>query len=231
MDLKIEVARRQLGVATDMFIRDSEPVSIQSLASSAGEILDHFARKTGRAFSNAFLDISPDYDLAKLRRVQRVYWNAFKHPTRKQGKEEVERDDEELIAEFDDGENAAVLFTAWMDYSVTTGAMPIEAQVFQAWYYALDPEGRHEMREPGTDKDLFPRVRDRAPSRRKTMLRRRIEWARGLKDVMKSPATERRPLILPWPPTILTDPRRIQTAGARRALVSDACAQPIAGIE
>ena len=65
---KLEVARRQLGTAFDLFIRDRDPVSVHSLACGAGEILDILAEQTGtEPFSTDILAARSDLDIVKLK--------------------------------------------------------------------------------------------------------------------------------------------------------------------
>jgi hypothetical protein len=79
----------------------------------------------------------PDLDLGEIRRLQNQYWNAFKHAQTRGG---IEREDSELLERFDDEVNDQALFIGWYDYRLAVGALPIEAQVFQIWYFALYPE-------------------------------------------------------------------------------------------
>jgi len=52
------------------------------------------------------------------------------------------REDSELLERFEDTVNDHTLFIGWYDYALAVGALPIEAQIFQAWYFALYPEKR-----------------------------------------------------------------------------------------
>jgi len=51
----------------------------------------------------------PDFDIARIRRAQKQYCNAFKHATERDGK--TERDDGELLERFDDNDHA--LYIGW----------------------------------------------------------------------------------------------------------------------
>jgi len=53
----------------------------------------------------------PDFDIARIRRAQKQYCNAFKHATERDGK--TERDDGELLERFDDTVNGHALYIGW----------------------------------------------------------------------------------------------------------------------
>jgi hypothetical protein len=69
--------------------------------------------------------------------LRNQYCNAFKHATTQKG---VGRDDADLFQRFSDEMNVHSHFVGWYDYTVAIGELPIEAQVFQIWYFALYPE-------------------------------------------------------------------------------------------
>src|ERR1700677_4785877 len=95
---KLDAARRQLGVAFDLYIRDREPVSVQCLACGAGEILDSLAGQAGaEPFSNHILKTRPNWDTAKIKTIRNQFWNAFKHATTRTGEM---RDDTHLFETF-----------------------------------------------------------------------------------------------------------------------------------
>lgn len=49
----------------------------------------------------------PDLDIARRRKLQRMYWNAFKHMTKRDGEA---RNDDETLASFNDTKTDAALF-------------------------------------------------------------------------------------------------------------------------
>jgi hypothetical protein len=204
MQSKIEGARRQLGTALALYLQDGDPVSVHCLAGGGSEVIEFYASKAGREpFVTRILRDNPEIDLRKLRRLQRQYWAAFKHATRRVGKgrssREVERDDEELLANFTDEQNNAALLIGWSDYARATRKMPIEAQVYQTWWIArniekLDPQHSREPYE-----NVFPNINSVDRREQKGRLRDAIERARSMPDLMNDPKTDPRPLILPWP--------------------------------
>src|SRR5215472_12928401 len=97
---KIEIARRQLGTALALFLQDSDPVSVHTLACAGCEIAEHLTRKAGeKPFSAHALLTFPDLDIGKIRQLQNQYWNAFKHARTHDG---IEREDSELLERFGD---------------------------------------------------------------------------------------------------------------------------------
>lgn len=83
---KLNVARHQLGTALDLFIRDRDPIAVQCLACGGAELIDAIAAAADiRTMSTHMLETVPDLDVPKLRRLQRQYWNAFKHMNSRDG--------------------------------------------------------------------------------------------------------------------------------------------------
>src|SRR5579863_3671204 len=122
--LKIESARRQLGTALAMYLRDDDPVSVHCLAGGGCELIEYYAKKSGATpFTSHMLSVTPGLDIKEMRKLQRQYWTAFKHATHLRGQE---RDDDRLLAQFTDAQNDHALFIGWYDYAMTTNTMPIE---------------------------------------------------------------------------------------------------------
>jgi hypothetical protein len=197
--LKIESARRQLGTALALYLQDLGPVSVHCLAGGGCELIEFYAKKAGaEPFSSHILKARPDVDIKKLRRLQRQYWNAFKHA--QHGFSGQERDDDELLSRFRDEQNDVVLFIGWHDYALATKTMPVEAQVQQAWYMALHPE-KLDLRYPAKPyQQLFPDLRDKPRTDQKRMLNEAIARARLDTAVMNDARTDTRQLILGWNP-------------------------------
>jgi hypothetical protein len=130
------------------------------------------------------LETVPDLDIAKLRKLQRQYWNAFKHMNERDGKP---RDDVETLAAFNDTKNDAALFVGWWDYYAVTGRLPLPVQVFQVWWYALN----EEKLAPGSDLDAirktFPGIESCDRTERKRRLRRAVEKYRTDAATLKDP--------------------------------------------
>ena len=194
---KVKVARRQLCTALAPFIEDLDPVSVHTLACAGGEIAKHLTHKAGaKPFSSYALATFPDLDMKEIRRLQRQFCNAFKHATTHGGKE---RADQKLLRQFNDLQNDHMLFVGWYDYMLAVKAMPIEAQAFQAWYFALYPEKLNPSVDTVQYKAIFPGLGDQPRTEQKKRLREAIGKARANKaimEIMDDPRTEREPLIV-----------------------------------
>lgn len=200
MEEKIEVARRQLGTALELFLQDLDPISVHCLACGAAEIIDFYAEQNrSPRFTDHALKANQGLDLGSLLRMQRRYWNAFKHAAKAhKGAERVE--DVELLRRFNDEQNDHALYVGWSDYMLLVGKAPVEVQAFQVWYFARYPEKLApdvDVREHAAA--LFPSIRTIGRPEQKAMLRNQIAEARDSDDIMMDPRTERRPLVLPWP--------------------------------
>lgn len=195
--LKIESARRQLGSALALYLQDHDPVSVHCLANGGCELIEYYAKKAGgEPFTSHVLKTYPKLDIKKLRSIQRQYWTAFKHATHQHSGQE--RDDDAVLAQFNDEKNDHVLFIGWYDYALATQTMPIEAQVHQAWYLALHPMKLNEKHSPEPYEELFPDMRSKHRAEQKRMLNAVIEQARANEGYMSDPRTDTRALILGW---------------------------------
>jgi hypothetical protein len=191
---KIEIARRQLGTALALFLDDADPVSVHTLACAGCEIAEHLTRKAGaKPFSTHVLATFPDHDLGDLRQLQNQYWNAFKHAKMRDG---MERDDEKLLARFDDEVNDHTLLIGWHDYMLAVRALPVEAQAFQVWYYALYPEKLKPEVDTTRHQQVFPMLPSMRRADQKRALREVISSFRGDAELMNHAQTDARALRL-----------------------------------
>jgi hypothetical protein len=199
VSLKIEVARRQLGTALFLYLRDFDPVSVHCLASAGCEVIEHFAKKVGREpFMMQVQQQNPNLPFEELRGMQRRYWNAFKHATERKG---VERQDNEILANFTDEQNDVALLIGWHDYHMATKKIPMEAQTHMAWYITLHPEKLN----PGHELERYTRyfsaeIKNKSRSMQKAELRSVIERTRSVHEIMGHAETDTRGLMIGWPP-------------------------------
>ncbi len=185
---KIQVARSQLVTALDLFTRDKDPISVHCLSCGGGEVIEGLAEaKTEQVFATHILKTQPDMDRAKVRRLRNVYWNAFKHFSDRGG---LPRDDEELLKDFNDTKNDAALFIGWYDYAILQKKMPVAAQVFQVWWYALNEDKVSEDADFRVFRTAFPDIVQQGRAEQKRRLRRKIEKYRNDKKLLAAPATE-----------------------------------------
>ena len=195
---KIEVARHQLGTATALFIENGDPISVQCLACGASELLEGLGKVDGKEiFTDHLIKQKPtlgEQNRRELRRLRGLYWNAFKHVF--QSNQIDLRDDEDVLQQFSDVVNDHALFLAWGDYGPVAGNLPVAAQVFQVWYFAL----HEEKMAPDIDLDPyrkhFPDLRNKDRRMQKSMLQKKIAWAWRQSDITNSEHTDTRPLAL-----------------------------------
>ena len=192
---KLEIARRQLGTALALFLNDGDPVSVHCLACGGGEVAETLTERAGgEPFSAHALGVVPDLTKRSLREMRNRYWNAFKHALDHAG---MERQDEEILEQFSDEKNDHVLFVGWYDLALAAGKMPVEAQAFQAWYFARFPEKLADECDPAVYDAIFPDLNSLTRADQKTRLREAIARARLNDEVMSHIKNDRDPLILP----------------------------------
>jgi hypothetical protein len=190
---KLEVARRQLGTALWLFLEDLDPVSVHILAGAGAELADGLAREVRQsAFVDHVLRTNPNMTAGKYYGLARQYYNALKHLTKKDGEQ---RSDEELLANFNDQQNDAHLFIAWSDLTAASPSSPIEAQVFQVWFYACHPDKMAHRNDAERFLSVFPDVAQLSREDRKAALKEQIARARADARVMADPRTDRRSLV------------------------------------
>jgi hypothetical protein len=92
------------------------PVLVHCLAGDGCEVIGFYAQKVGKEpFTTSILRDNLHLDDARLRRLQRQHWTAFKHATRHIRKARglaEERDYEDLLAGFSDEQNDLSLRSA-----------------------------------------------------------------------------------------------------------------------
>lgn len=162
---KLEVARRQLATAIDLFFADRDAVSVYSLAANSWEVIDVLCRNAGiESFSiQARENVSAGKDL-KLDYVNFPYRNFFKH---------AKSDSETTLPPLPDSQVEGVLFLAVEDYIRLNGRSPVQFQVFQLWYLAKHPE----KLAPGVANQLMEGVAAAFPGL--SSLPRNAQLARG----------------------------------------------------
>jgi hypothetical protein len=185
---KIQVARAQLMTALDLFVRDKDAISVHCFACGGGEVIEGIAEANDAAiFATHILKPQPNMDRKNIRRLRNVYWNAFKHFSNLGG---LPRDDEDLLKDFDDTKNDAALFIGWWDYAALQKKMPVAAQVFQVWWYALNEDKVSEDADFRVFRAAFPDIVQQDRTEQKRRLRRKIEKCRSDKKLLANPATE-----------------------------------------
>lgn len=193
---KLRIARAQLGTALHLFIHDKDPFSVQALACGGSELIEGLAETVNiPTLSTHILQTFPEFSVADIKRRRNEYWNAIKH-FYTLGKKPLPRKDELLLAGFSDEANDAPLFMGWLDYLLLTNRLPVEAQVFQIWWYALNENAL----KPGTNnmphRSAFPEIICADRLEQKRQLRCKIEEYRYNQVLLTHPKTENGPLMI-----------------------------------
>ena len=100
------------------------------------------------------------------------------------------REDEELLAQFSDINNDVALFIGWWDYMTVQKRLPVAAQVFQVWWYALNEETLSPDADLAVVRTAFRDIRQQPRAEQKRRLRRSMEKYRKDRKLLADPATE-----------------------------------------
>ena len=193
-DLKLHVARSQLGTALALFIENKDPISVHTLACAGGEVIDNLAKhRKEERFTNHILETYPDLDEGKIRGLRNKYWNAFKHFNDRQGQP---REDNQIIQSFTDEVNDHSLFIGWWDYQKLTERLPLAAQAFQCWYYALYEDKVRPDFDLSKVRKVFPAITTMSRVDQKRKLRRTIEKYKSDLKIIRDPCTEMKKLMM-----------------------------------
>jgi hypothetical protein len=166
---KAHVARRLLGAALALFLEDLDPIVVHVLACTAGEVAEYLAVKaSGQPFTARALATFRNNSWRDIRRARNQFWSSFRYAT-------THDDDQDgysrLVSGFSDLQNDHALLVGWYDLMLASKKLPIEAQMFQSWYFALYPERLGSEADVSRYETLFPRLRDLARSDQKNALR------------------------------------------------------------
>lgn len=174
LKLKCDVARSQLSGALHLYIADADPIAVHCLACGGAEVAEGVAMLTGKS---PFLESAMEAIQLKkeeIRSARTKHWNPMKHLWNRSGN--VRTGDLLLLQDFKDEYNDGVLFCGWHDYMLIAGALPLEAQVFQLWFWAM-----HDVGDPGQDDEVirnaFPGITQLSRPDQKALLRAVIkQW-------------------------------------------------------
>jgi hypothetical protein len=124
---KIDAAEAHICAAVRMFFEGGHPAPIFMIANAAREIVEQIGNHTD--VTTAQEELARDRSLtrdAMLRPLKKIA-NFLKHADR----------DPAATIDIDHGNVEVVLQLACHDFGRIAGGMPIEAQVFEAWVYAV----------------------------------------------------------------------------------------------
>jgi hypothetical protein len=90
----------------------------------------------------------------------------------------ADRDHDAVLEDFTDFENEAILFVAGHDFGRLCGGMPVELQVYEAWFLACEPTRlRRDVNREFLK--LFPNITKMPRHERKRIGFTALQWARG----------------------------------------------------
>lgn len=125
---KIDVAEAHLISAVRLHFQCGPPASVYLLAGSAREILTTIGDKTGiRTMLHGIAD-DLGRPLKDLIDAAHQHVNFLKH---------ANRDPQAVLEDFTENDVDTLLFVACHDLLRVTKGQPIEAQVFEAWWFAI----------------------------------------------------------------------------------------------
>jgi hypothetical protein len=129
---KIEVAKRQLVTAIRLLFDGEDSVSVLSLAANAWEIIDVLCNREGvLSFSNQTRENIPAGKDLKYDYINSPYRNFFKH---------ADRNPDAVLPSLKESNLEGLIFLAVEDYIRLLNKSPVEFQVFQIWYMAINTE-------------------------------------------------------------------------------------------
>lgn len=185
-----DLVRRLLGMATQLFLENRDPVSVHCLAASSLEHAEHLAMEhTGGDFKSKIMSTLPGISERELRRLRNRHWTVIKHSHNLGG---VPFDVEDELSDFDDSQNDAILFVAWYDFMSCGRPIPVAAQVFQLWFFRVYPDSLDP--EKPFDFPLFDGLHELQRSEQKRLLNLAITNASAMSEVASHPMTDPSPL-------------------------------------
>jgi len=92
--------------------------------------------------------------------------------------------------------NDHALFIGWWDYARAVAGLPLEAQAFQVWYFAMYPEKLQNSEDAKRAVELFGDLTKISRNEAKHRLRTVIAHFREDDEITNDARTERMPLIL-----------------------------------
>jgi hypothetical protein len=166
------VARAQLLTSIELHLSDRDPVSVQSLAGNARELLEGLCRLGGfDPFAESVLLDDPGRGKKWLYGVVNLYRNCFKHL----GDTEEERaDDQRTLDQFNDRVNDFLIYICVEDYLLLRSASPVPLQVFQVWFCALNADLIFGTEDRAVYKNAFPNIGTLTRSQQKLLTKEAI---------------------------------------------------------
>lgn len=146
---KLEIARRQLDTAINLYFDDSDAVSVHSLASNAREIIEGLCKERG---ISSFKDgVRQNFGVTQKEYADTInlYRNEFKHP-----EEKVDYSD------FSDAHNEYLIIAAIHSFYQLNKSLTIPMQIFEEYFFRIHADIRPVMFDPIACERLFPAAID-----------------------------------------------------------------------
>jgi hypothetical protein len=124
---KIDVAEAHICGAVRMFFEAAHPAPIFMIANAAREIVEQIGSHTDVTTAQEELARDRSLTVDDMLRPLKTVANFLKHADR----------DPTATIDIDDNNVEVVLQLACHDFGRVAGGMPIEAQIFEAWVYAV----------------------------------------------------------------------------------------------
>jgi len=155
---KIDIAEAHIIAAVNLYFRDAQPASAYCLASAAREILTTLGDKTGVETLLHEISTTKGNSLGETIKKAHEFANFFKHADR----------DPAAVLEFPEDQLETVLFIACHDFARIAGGMPVQAQVYEAFFWA----------------QVFPRIQN-APRRYRQMILNSAQKFQGVRTASR----------------------------------------------
>lgn len=185
MITKEDAARRQLVTSIRLFFENRDLISIHTLAQCAFMVLDNVCEKRGFSrFIEHMVEVNPSSNEEQIYKLAATYRNFFKH---------ADRDPDTFLQDFDDDCNDHILIIAVEDLARLTGKLPVEAQVFQLWYFSvyrerLNCEAYERMIK--SIENWFPEIQHIVRAEQKRLGREVLDRALALPELLDDPRTD-----------------------------------------
>jgi hypothetical protein len=123
---KIDIAEANLTAALRLFFEDAHPVPVHTLANAAREVLGVIGEKVQADIFLNQLAQRRSVSVSEYLKKATATANFMKHADR----------DPDAVLDFSDQVNDFMLFWACRDFVTVAKGLPIEAQVFDSWFFA-----------------------------------------------------------------------------------------------
>jgi len=178
MDIsKKDAALDEILLSINLIFSDSHHLSAHLLAASAREILNTIGEKTGiETFLRLYSGVDSEKFSGALKSASSMV-SYLKH---------ADRDYDKVLEGFDEESTDYILYFACYDYRAIFDELPIEAEVYEAWFWAVHADTfSNELHTPRPtvveiSDQIFPGIRNLPRSAQKraglSELRTQIKW-------------------------------------------------------